>query len=285
MAIAVEEVDANGWTFTVRAAGPGDGRPVILLHGFPQTSLCFSKQLLTLGDAGYRVVAPDQRGYSPGARPEGVEEYQIAELVSDIVALADACGMDTVDLVGHDWGAMVAWAFAGQQPGRVRTLTSVSTPHPRALSAALGGADPDQVERSSYMSVFRQADLPEQLLLGEDGSGDGLVQMFAASGLDEGLARAHVDALSVPGALTAALNWYRANDLSVGADPGAITVPTMYVWSTADIALGRVAAEGSAQWVEGPYRFEVLEDVSHWIPEMAADELNRLLLEHLAGSV
>jgi pimeloyl-ACP methyl ester carboxylesterase len=281
MDIAEDELEANGWTFSVRSVGPEDGRPVILLHGFPETSRAFSNQLLALGDAGFRAVAPDQRGYSAGARPVGVEHYQVADLMADVDAMADALGMDTFDLVGHDWGGIVAWRYAAARPHRVRTLTSVSTPHPSALADALSGGDPDQVERSSYLSLFREPDVPEQLLLGEDGAGEGFRQMMSTTGLGEELGNYYVDVLSEPGALTAALNWYRATDLAVPIDIGPVVSPTMYVWSTDDIALGRTAAEATAGWVEGPYRFEVLEGVSHWIPEAAPDQLNRLLLDHL----
>jgi pimeloyl-ACP methyl ester carboxylesterase len=278
------EVVAGGWTFTVRTAGPEDGWPVILLHGFPQTSRCYTRQLAALGQAGYRAVAPDQRGYSPGARPTTVDAYRVAELAADVGALADSLGFDTFDLVGHDWGGLVAWVVAGRLPQRVRSLTSVSTPHPRALAGALSGGDPDQAQRSSYLKLLRQPDVPEELLLGADGSGEGLRALYADSGIDEGAVDEYVNVLSRPGALTAALNWYRANDLRANTDSDPITVPTLYVWSTEDIALGRLAAEATADYVSGPYRFEVLEGVNHWIPDVAADRLNPLLLDHLAGT-
>ena len=279
----VDHIDANGWTFTVRTAGPPDGRPVLLLHGFPQTSRCFSNELISLGQAGYRAIAPDQRGYSPGARPTGAGEYRVAKLCADVTALADALDIHSFDLVGHDWGGLVAWAYAGHVPERVRTLTSVSTPHPMALAAALVGGDPDQVQRSSYVDLLRQPKVPEQLLLGADGSGEGLRTLFADSGIDDAVARSYVETLAEPGALTAALNWYRDNDFLDPVDPGPIDAPTMYVWSTEDIALGRLAAESTAQYVRGPYRFEVLEGVSHWIPDAAPDVLSDLLLDHLGG--
>ena len=185
--ITVGDIAANGWTFTTRTAGPEDGPLVIFLHGFPQTSCCYSKELVVLGQHGYRAVAPDQRGYSPGARPAEVGAYQVDQLVGDIVALADALHADTFDLVGHDWGGLIAWFVAGRFPQRVKTLTALSTPHPQALRAALA-ADPDQIERFSYIDLFRQPEVPEQLLLGEDGSGDGLRQLFADSGIDAGTA-------------------------------------------------------------------------------------------------
>jgi pimeloyl-ACP methyl ester carboxylesterase len=279
------DVAANGMTFSASATGPSDGRPVVFLHGFPQTSWSWHHQLEALGAAGYRALAFDQRGYSHGARPPEVDDYRIDALVDDVLAVADTQGMARFDLVGHDWGAMVAWTTAARHPERIRTLAAVSVPHPVAFAAALRGEDSDQAQRSSYIEVFRQEGVAERALLGEDGSGDGLRAMFAASGLsaDAEEVDVFVAAMREPGALTAALNWYRAMSADAIRDVGPITVPTLYVWSTEDIALGRQAAEATAQWVSGPYRFEVLDGVSHWIPEAAPDDLSRLLLEHLGA--
>jgi pimeloyl-ACP methyl ester carboxylesterase len=298
------EVTANGFTFDAVATGPTDGRAVVFLHGFPQTSFSWHHQLDALGAAGYRALAFDQRGYSPRARPAAVADYRIDALVSDVLAVADALGLDRFDLVGHDWGAMVSWVVAGRHPGRVRTLSAVSVPHPRAFAAAFGGAggdagaggaagtggegggDDDQRQRSSYIEVFRaEGGVAERALLGDDGSGQGLRVMFDRSGLSSDTDEVHrfVAAMLEPGALTAALNWYRATEPHAMSDVATITVPTLYVWSDEDIALGRAAAEATRAWVSGPYRFEVLSGVSHWIPETAPAELNRLLLEHLAA--
>jgi pimeloyl-ACP methyl ester carboxylesterase len=295
------EVSTGGLTFDAVETGRRDGRAVLFLHGFPQTSLSWRRQLEALDEAGYRALAFDQRGYSPKARPPSVEDYRIGELVDDVLGVADHFGLDRFDLVGHDWGAMVAWVVAARHPERLRTLTAVSVPHPRAFAAAFGtgggaegGADgdaagpgdEDQRQRSSYIEVFRAGGgVAERALLGEDGSGSGLRAMFDASGLssDSDVVRAFVATMLEPGAMTAALNWYRATEPNSLTDVGQITVPTLYVWSDNDIALGRSAAEATVRWVSGPYRFEVLEGVSHWIPETAPDALNRLLLEHLAA--
>lgn len=230
-----------------------------------------------------RAVAFDQRGYSPSARPPEVSDYRLGELVDDVLAVADALGFERFDVIGHDWGAMVAWAAAGRHPDRVRTLTAVSVPHPKAFAAAMRG-DGDQAKRSSYIEVFRRpGHVAEQRLLGEDGNGDGLRAMFVATGMppDAPEIAEFVAAMVQPGALTAALNWYRAMSPDAAADIGSIVVPTLFVWSTADNAIGRRAAEACGQFVSGPYRFEVLDGVSHWVPETAPRDLNRLILEHL----
>lgn len=277
-------IEANELSFGALAAGPGGGRQVLLLHGFPQTAWSWHHQLEALSAAGMRALAFDQRGYSPGARPEGVDAYGVDHLVADALAVADAAGMERFDLVGHDWGGMLAWIVAARHPSRVRTLSVFSTPHPAAFGEALLGGDADQAARSSYIEVFREPGTAERALLGEDGSGDGLRAMFAASGLAGAEVEVFVDAMRDPGALAAALNWYRAMSPEDLVGMGPVVMPTLYVWSTEDVALGRRAAEGTAKWVEGPYRFEVLQGVSHWIPEMAPEESCRLLLDHLATS-
>lgn len=277
------EIPARGMVFEASASGPASGGGVLLLHGFPQTRQSWSHQLAALGAAGKRAVAFDQRGYSPTARPPDVSDYRLGELVDDVLAVADALGFEHFDVVGHDWGAMVAWVTAGRHPQRVRTLTAVSVPHPRAFADAIRG-DTDQSKRSSYIEVFRRpGNVAEQRLLGEDGRGDGLRAMFVATGMppDAPEIDDFVAAMVQPGALTAALNWYRAMSPELAADVGSVVVPTLFVWSTADNAIGRRAAEACGRFVSGPFRFEVLQGVSHWVPETAPEDLNRLILQHL----
>jgi pimeloyl-ACP methyl ester carboxylesterase len=272
-------IPAGSNTFTAQAAGPADGRLVVLLHGFPQTSHEWRHQLPALAEAGYRAVAFDQRGYSPGARPEGVDAYRIHHLVADVLAVVDELGGHRFDLVGHDWGAAVAWYLAGNYPERLRTLTAVSVPHPAAFFAVLLGPGADQAARSSYIGFLRQDGLPERALLAGDGGG--LRTVLTASGLAPEAAEAYVAFFRAPGALTAAINWYRAASMEDLQRMGPVSTPTLYVWSDGDVAIGREAAEATAGYMGGPYRFEVLDGVSHWIPEEAPDRLNRLLLEHL----
>jgi pimeloyl-ACP methyl ester carboxylesterase len=264
------------------AAGPADGDLVLLLHGFPETSYEWRSQLAALAAAGYRAVAPDQRGYAAGARPSALEEYDVARLVDDVFAFADSLGREQFHLVGHDWGGFVAWYTAARdstrEAPRLRTLTVVSTPHPVPFRAAMHSGS-DQSERSSYMQWFRGPDA-EAGWLADDGALLGAA--YADHPADARDEYRRVFMADGGAALTGGLNWYRANHFH--APEGPITAPTLYVWSTDDVALGREAAEGTAAEVTGPYRFEVLEDVSHWIPEVAADALNPLLLEHLTAS-
>jgi pimeloyl-ACP methyl ester carboxylesterase len=279
-------VSAHGYDFGGLVSGPKDGRPVLFLHGFPETSWSFRHQLEALGQAGYRAIGLDQRGYSPGARPSDVSAYHINHLVEDVVQVTHALGFEKFDLVGHDWGGMVAWVLGVRHPELLKTLTVISTPHPSAFGVALSVPDGDQQQRSSYITVFRQEGVAEKLFLGEDGSGEGLRTLFTASGLDTGGVEVFVKAMTDPGALTAALNWYRATSFEdeMMRDLGPVDVPTMYVWSTEDIALGREAAEATGDFVTGPYRFEVLEGVSHWIPEAAPERLSELLLDFIGSN-
>jgi len=275
------EVVAGPFTFPARAAGPPDGPLVLLLHGFPQTSLQWRHQVVALGAAGYRAVAFDQRGYAPGARPPAVEDYAVAHLVVDVTTVADALGAATFDVVGHDWGAVVAWAAAVARPDRVRSVAAVSVPHPAALAAALRD-DADQQRRSAYVAAFRRPGLADAALLA--GGGAGLRALFAAAGLgDRSAVDEYVEVLVQPGALTAALNWYRAASMEDAAGLPPATVPALFVWGDGDVAIGRAAADACAAHVTGPYRFEVLAGVGHWIPEDAPDALTTLLLAHLAS--
>jgi pimeloyl-ACP methyl ester carboxylesterase len=261
-------------SFDAMVDGPTDGRPVLLLHGFPEAGAQWSHQVAELGAEGFRAVAPDQRGYSPGVRPERPADYAIDLIVGDVIAIADELGWRRFDLVGHDWGGAVAWWTADAHPDRLRSLSVVSTPHPAALGEALR-SDEEQRMMSQYMIEWREKSTERRMLAD---NAKALRSMFDGrverSRVDE-----YIQRLSEPGALTAALNWYRSG--KPGTRAGRITVPTLYVWSTDDVALGSSAALGTAGWVEGPYRFEMIEDVSHWVPEEAPELLTGLLLEHL----
>jgi pimeloyl-ACP methyl ester carboxylesterase len=274
---------AGQFTFRSLTSGPVDGEPVLLLHGFPQSSGEWRAQLEFLGAAGYRCVAPDQRGYSPEARPDSVEAYGIDHLVGDVIDICDTLGVERIHLVGHDWGAIVAWVVAARHPERVRSLTAVSVPHPEAFADAYASGASQQKEMSSYIEVFRApGDAGERMLRGDDGGG--IRRMFEHVGLDPAAAIEHDAVHNEPGGLTAALNWYRATHPTLMRDIPTVGVPTLFVWSTLDPAISREAAQGCAKYMTGPFSFVVLEGVDHWVPELAADRLNDLLLEHLAAT-
>ncbi|MGC4874731.1 alpha/beta fold hydrolase [Micromonospora sp. DT43] len=274
------QVDARGLTFEVRTGGPSDGVPVLLLHGFPQHSGEWDEVVPALHAAGLRTYALDQRGYSPNARPEAVAAYRIPELVADAVAVLDALGVHAVHLVGHDWGAIVAWAVAAAHPDRVRTLTAVSVPHPAAMAHALG-TDTEQKARSSYIALFRKPGKAEKVLLAWHATA--LRRMLGGVG-DASRVNRYADPMREPGALTAALNWYRAMSRTDLASVGPVAVPTTYVWSDRDIAIGRTAAEACAANVTGDYRFVPLPGVTHWIPDAAPAALAEAVLARVAGT-
>jgi len=283
------EIRVGEFAFDALAAGPPEGELVLLLHGFPQTAEAFRGELRTLGGAGYRAVAPSQRGYSPGARPDGIAPYAVPELVADVIGMADALGADSFHLVGHDWGGAVAWVTALRHADRVRSLTVLSTPHFAALTAARASASADQARRSAYFSTFAEPDA-DAALLADDAAG--LRAIY--SGLSPDVAERYVEVFSRPGALRAALAWYAAafgRSAAAVPAPGAtpqaaqplIRVPTLYVWSTEDGAFGREAALSTAQFVGGPYRFQVIEGVGHWLPDLVPERVSRLVLEQIDG--
>ncbi|TFV68377.1 alpha/beta hydrolase [Blastococcus sp. CT_GayMR20] len=276
-------IDVGDLTFDVRADGPEDGRPVLLLHGFPQTSASWAAVTPILTQAGLRTYAPDQLGYSPGARPDEVAAYSAQNLAQVTADLMTAMDVPRADVVGHDWGANVAWTLAAWHPDRVRSLTAVSVPHPAAYTAAFR-ADPEQKERSGYIRLFWQAGKAEEVLLGDDARR--LRRMLSGSDGETGVPAEAIDeyvaVLSAPGALTAALNWYRAMSSDTRVD--AIEVPTTYVWSNGDVAIGRTAAEACSNHVTGDYRYVELSGVTHWIPEQAPEELASAILDRISST-
>jgi pimeloyl-ACP methyl ester carboxylesterase len=273
-------VDVGPHRHDALAAGPRDGSFVLLLHGWPEFADCWTEELYALGAAGYRAVAVDQRGYAPGARPPRIEDYAIDRLVADALALASSQGAQRFHLVAHDWGGMVAWALAGDHPERLWSLSVLASPHPVALSQE-AERDEEQAGRLDYVRLFQQpGHAAEAAFLAE-----GAARLRAAYGgrVPEEMVEANVRRLSEPGALTATLNWYRAVDDRFAVPAGRIKVPTLYVWGSEDAALGRGAAERTAEFVDAEYRFEILEGASHWLPEEAPDRVVPLLLEHLAA--
>ncbi len=255
----------------------GEGRPVLLLHGFPDSSYVWRHQIAALVAGGRRVIAPDLRGFGESDRPEGVEAYRMRRLVADVVAVLDACGVDRSDVVGHDWGSSIAWVLAAFLPERVDRLVALSVGHPNASRSPTI----EEREKAWYQLLFQFEGVAEALLprddwklLREFSRGDGDVERWLAD-------------LSRPGALTAGLNWYRAN-----SSPARQLVPrepvppvialTLGVWSDGDHYLTERPMLESAEHVTGPWRYQRIEGASHWLQLDAPELLNELLLDFLA---
>lgn len=278
----------DGLTFEVDDSG-GGGELVVLLHGFPQSRTCWAGLTPHLVDAGYRVLAPDQRGYSPGARPRRRRDYAIDLLVGDVLALADEAGAARFHVVGHDWGGFLAWALAERHPDRLLSMTSLSTPHPRAMAAAMVRGT--QLLKSWYMLLFQLPWLPEAAIDSAKG-GPRVRDALVEAGMSPDEAAERLEMLR-GGAVRGALGWYRGIPFAgrSQADPSGadrsgrsqIVTPTLYIYSTDDVALGRKAADLTENYVSGPYRYEVLDGVNHWIPDVAVDAIAPMILKHLAS--
>jgi len=263
MDVQTQTVAVGDLEFTVRTGGPATGPAVLLLHGFPNDGTCYDAVVARLHDSGLRTIVPDQRGYSPGARPADVDAYRIEHLVGDAVGILDALGVHYAIAVGHDWGALVAWHLAGRRPDRLTGLVVASVGHPSAIAGSLS-QDEDQRQRSSYIPGFIDPSA-EDRLLADDGA------KLRALVPDDSV----LPLLERP-ALTGALNWYRANftgDIAANLACPPIEVPTTMVWSDGDLALGRAQAEASGRYVYSDYRFSELHGVDHWVPQNAAASL------------
>lgn len=280
-------IPVGDFVFDAVAAGPPDGELVLLLHGFPQTGCAFEQELRALAAAGYRAVAPDQRGYSPDARPTAVEAYSMGHLVSDVMGMADRLGRERFHLVGHDWGGAVAWVAATRFPERVATLSVLSTPHFAAFSAELRDPGSEQSERSSYFSDFAAEDAAEKML-----AQDGRLLREILSALPKERQDLYNEHFSSVEALQGPLSWYRAAAPPRATEgspppsrparsPSPITTPTLYVWGEEDAAFGPAAVEATAEFVAGPYEFHALVGVGHWLPELAAESITPLILAQL----
>jgi len=270
-------IAANGFEFRARVAGLGNTGPgVVLLHGFPETSAMWEPLISLLADQGYRVVAFDQRGYSPGARPDGVSAYTIPQLVDDVFAVATAVGMQQFHLVGHDWGAAVGWAAAIARPEPLLSWTSLSIPHISAFSDALAN-DEDQRRRSRYMLFFRTPWLPEAMF-----TFNHLALMNDVMYRDMSVPqRAEYNAVfAEPGALTAALNWYRAPGAFAPGIVPKVQLPVLFIWGNQDPAVGRAAVDAQRSYIEGPFEFHEL-NAGHWLMEQQSDQVDSFILQFL----
>jgi pimeloyl-ACP methyl ester carboxylesterase len=275
VAIVIREIPANGWRFRCRVTAPA-GDPVVLLHGFPETSHAWTEVMLELERAGYTCLAPDQRGYSPGARPLDVEEYALPRLAEDVVALADALGFERFHLVGHDWGSAVGWTLLQKHAARVVSWCALSVPHLASYAAALD--HPEQRGKSQYIERCLVPGLAEQ-----DLSEDDLAvprAEWARHCPDK--ADEYKSVFSQPGALTATLSWYRANfvdGLRSRFSPFDVHTPTLTLWGHRDPFVARSAHLLERSMMKGPYRF-VEWDAGHRLAHERRSDVIRELLAH-----
>ncbi|WP_019629311.1 alpha/beta fold hydrolase [Actinomadura atramentaria] len=271
-----------GLTFDVTDQGPLDGEVIILLHGFPQSSSSWNELAPLLHAEGYRTLAPNQRGYSPRARPKGRLAYRLKATTEDALALINVVGQGhPVHVIGHDWGAAVAWSLASTHPEAVKTLTALSVPHPAAFMRSLFTST--QFLRSWYMFAFQIPWLPEQVALWlARTSRPRMITGMAATGQTAVNAARDIDYMTTPGTLTAAMNWYRAMPFGSPSQLRRIKVPTLYIYSDKDTALGPKAAKLTANYITAPYTFHTLKGIGHWIPEQAPKEVAALLHPHLS---
>ena len=270
-------------TFDALAAGEPGAPLVLLLHGFAESMHCWRPQAEALGAAGYRAIAPSQRGYSPGARPDvsDTANYHIDRLMDDAMAIVAASGYGErrFHLVGHDWGGSIAWALADRYPQRLASLAVLSRPHPNAFNRALQIPDGDQAHRSRHHKAFLEPDAADVVLAD---NAKWLRERWAANGVPAAAMEEHLSVLGNQAAMEAALAWYRARG-AIRSPLGPIRVPTLCIWGDADDTVGRIAAEGTIDFVSAPYRFEVLTGAGHFAADQMPDRVSALLLQHVAG--
>lgn len=269
--ISIVNKEVNGLTFKCRIAGDPADEPVILLHGWPETSHLWVGLMEKLSAAGYYCIAPDQRGFSPQARPEKVKDYAIELLASDVIGIADAFGIKNFQLVGHDWGSAIGWAVVHSYPERVKSWTAMSVPHIQAFSDALR-FDKKQKKMSRYMAFFQWRGIAEWFLLKNDR--ENLRKTWKKSSPEE--LQDYLDVIGNKPALRSTLNYYRANYKTLkkgkgAADYGDVKTPTLMIWGKKDIAIGPVAIDGTAQYMKGPYE-RIDLNAGHWLMQEAFDE-------------
>lgn len=269
------EGELNGYT----AGDLGASTPVILAHGWPEFASCWEPIAHELLKAGHAIIAYDQRGYSPGLRPDALEEYTVEKLVNDLGEVANAAGVDRFHLVGHDWGGVMGWAAVPHMPDRIATFTSLASAHTRAHGEMIV-QDPDQYERMEYLRKIRHH--PEQIVTSMLRDDAAKLRAVYQGVIPQHVEDSYVQRFSDPEVLAASLKYYRALGLGMDMPTQPITVPTLYVWGSEDAAFARSSAELTGQYVEGPYEFVELTGRSHWLPEEAPEVVAAHLLKHFA---
>ena len=284
--ITIREVAANGLTFEVAEAGSGD-HLALCLHGFPELNFSWRHQMPLLAEMGYRVWAPNQRGYGASSRPKGVDAYRADRIVEDAAALFDASGATKLTLIAHDWGGAIAWLFAIRKVRPIERLVVMNLPHPACFTEALKHGP--QRRRSWYIAFFQIPRLPEWAMRRNDARG--IREAFRGMAVDK--SRFPDDVLDVyaraaqrPGALTAMINWYRAalrKRASLDTGDGKVDVPTLIVWGEEDKALGLETLDGTDRYVRD-LTIRRLPGVSHWVQQEAPEAVNATLKHWLPGN-
>ena len=274
---------APGLVFDVSVEGPKDAPLVLMLHGFGVSRYFWNAQVAALAQAGYRTVAPNQRGYAAQARPDPTDHrlYRIDHLIADAIAIAAALGYADrrFHLAGHDWGASLAWQIADQYPDQIASLTILSRPHPLAFNQALALPDGEQARRSAHHKRFLDPQAGPDILAN---NAEWLRTRLTRNGVPPEAIEAHLSVIGTPQAMEAALAWYRARGTH-HQPVGPTKVPTLYIWGDADDTVGRVAAEGTGTFVAAPYKFALLPDVGHYAADQVPGKVSALMLDHIGN--
>jgi pimeloyl-ACP methyl ester carboxylesterase len=278
--IRFDFIPTNGIRLHTALAGPEDGEPVILLHGFPEAWFGWETQIDAMAAAGFRVIAPDQRGYNLSDKPKGVASYCMHTLAADIVGLADSLGFERFCFAGHDFGAMVGWHMGMQYPERLRRLAIANVPHPVVMRSYIR-KHPSQMSKSWYALFFQLPALPERIVR----AGNWRMLMSAMPvGLSEDERDRYREAWAQPGAMTGMINWYRSmlrHPPKLTGSP-RISVPTLVVWGKQDPHLSYGMASLSVDLCEYG-RLVTFEDATHWVQHDKPEEVSHLLIEHFRG--
>jgi len=277
-----QAIGVGGLSFTVDMAGPRDGAPVLLLHGFPESRRMWAPLVDALGAAGYWAIAPDQRGYSAGARPEATEAYATAHLLADALGLMDALGCPRFHQVGHDWGGQLSWLIAAHHRERLISLTVASRPHTAAFVRAMR-EDAAQAERSRHHRSFQDADAVTRMRAAELKP---LRQALETQAVPPASVADYIATLLQPGGIEGAMSWYRAG-VGAGlrlADTPPVRAPTLYVWGRNDATVGQRAAELTAEYVTGPYTFAPVDEGTHFVVDQFPQVVTDLVLQHIRAN-
>lgn len=275
--VNIKTLKINNLDFTVREAGKqNDGDLVILLHGFPESSLMWEHTLSELADKGYYAVAFDQRGYSLGAIPNGISEYSMEKLASDVTELAKILGYQNFHLVGHDIGAVVGWTVVAKHPKQVKSWTALSVPNWPAYRWSLEN-DPAQKGKGAYVHRFQEPDKPEQVVAANDFE----VLRTLWNGFNDDIVKKYIKMFSQPGVLTGVINWYRALfQTKNNIEYDGIETNTELIWGNQDLVISRASVERNEQYMSGQYRFVEI-DAGHWLTEFNTEEIERLIIDHI----